>query len=120
MKRQRLYQAGVHLLELDLLRRGTRPIVHATLPDVPYLIALTRAHTGKTDVWPMRLQDSFPTIPVPLRQPDDDVLLHLSRVFTEVYDEAAYDLSVNYRDTPPTPALAEEDQIWITSLLNEL
>jgi hypothetical protein len=119
LKRQRLYQAGVHLLELDLLRRGTRPIMHATLPDVPYLITLTRAHTGKTDVWPMRLQDSFPTIPVPLRPPDDDVLLQLGRVFTDVYTEAAYDLSVNYHQAPPPPALSAEDHVWMTSLLNK-
>lgn len=30
-KRQQLYQAGVHLLELDLLRRGTRPFAHPQL-----------------------------------------------------------------------------------------
>ncbi len=31
-KRQRLYQAGVHVIELDLLRRSTRPITHPRLP----------------------------------------------------------------------------------------
>lgn len=33
LKRQRLYQAGVHLIELDLLRRGTRPVAHPRIPD---------------------------------------------------------------------------------------
>lgn len=119
LKRQRLYQAGVHLLELDLLRRGVRPIMHASLSGIPYVIALTRAHTGKTDVWPMRLQEPFPNVPVPLRQPDDDVILQLGNVFTEVYTEAAYDLSINYHAAPPPPSLSDEDSAWIHSLLNQ-
>ncbi len=113
LKRQRLYQAGVHLLELDLLRRGTRPITHATLPDVPYLITLTRAHTGKTEVWPLGLQDKWPIVPIPLRQPDDDVALDLGTAFTETYDEAAYDLSINYQEPPPAPALSDAEKAWV-------
>lgn len=117
VKRQRLYQAAVHLLEIDLLRRGTRPLAYPTLPQVPYLIALTRAHTGKTDVWPMRLQDAFPNVPIPLRPPDDDVVLNLGNVFRAVYDEAAYDLSINYRQEPPPPALSDDDRAWLQTLL---
>lgn len=115
-KRQRLYQAGVHLLELDLVRRGTRPVTHPTLPNVPYLISLTRAHTGKTAVWPLRLQDAWPVLPIPLRPPDDDVVLNLSEVFRAVYDEAAYDLSIDYAHDPPPPALSEEEQAWLERL----
>jgi Protein of unknown function (DUF4058) len=40
-KRQRLYDANVHPLELDLIRRGTRPIQHPSLPDSLYLVTLT-------------------------------------------------------------------------------
>lgn len=49
-KRHRLYQAGVHLVEIDLLRRGTRPMAHPRLPDVEYVIALTRAHAAGVEV----------------------------------------------------------------------
>lgn len=119
LKRQRLYQAGVHLLELDLLRRGTRPIAHETLPQVSYLVALTRAHTGKTNVWPLRLQDAWPNVPVPLRPPDDDVVLNLANIFTEVYDEAAYDLSVDYQQPPPPPALSDDEKAWVRALLRQ-
>jgi hypothetical protein len=119
LKRQRLYQAGVHLLELDLLRRGIRPVTHSTLPEVPYLITLTRAHTGKTDVWPLRLQDVWPNIPIPLRLPDDDVILNLAQAFTEVYEEAAYDLSIDYHQAPPSPTLSDEDKVWVQKLLEQ-
>jgi Protein of unknown function (DUF4058) len=87
---------------------------------VPYLIALTRAHTGKTNVWPLRLQDTWPILPIPLRQPDDDVTLDVGNVFREVYDEAAYDLSIHYQQEPPPPALSEEEKIWAQRLLSRL
>ena len=119
LKRQRLYQAGIHLLELDLLRRGTRLITHATLPNVPYLITLTRAHAGKTDVWPLRLQDAWPKVPIPLRQPDADVILNLGQAFDEVYAEAAYELSINYHEPPPVPSLTDEDKAWVQKLLQQ-
>lgn len=117
-KRQRLYQTGVHLIELDLIRRGTRPVAHRRLPEVPYLIALTRAHTGKTDVWPLTLRDPLPTLPLPLRPPDDDVTLNLATALAAVYDEAAYDLSIDYRQDPPPPALSEANGAWVRELLS--
>jgi hypothetical protein len=117
-KRQRLYQAGVHLIELDLIRRGTRPVAHRRLPEVPYLIALTRAHTGKTDIWPLTLRDPLPTLPLPLRPPDDDVTLNLATALAAVYDEAAYDLSIDYRQDPPPPTLPEADGAWMRELLS--
>ena len=118
-KRQRLYQAGVHLIEMDLLRRGACPISDSRLLDAPYLIALTRSHTAKTDIWQLRFTDPLPTIPVPLNQPDDDVLLDLSAAFGSVYDEAGYDLSIDYNQEPPPPALDHADRTIIRELLEQ-
>lgn len=112
-KQQRLYDAGVHLIELDLLRRGLRPLVHPRLPDVPYLVTLTRAGSERIDVWPISLQDRLPVIPVPLRSPDPDARLDLSAALTVIYDEAAYDLSVDYRQPPPPPPIEGEDAAWL-------
>jgi hypothetical protein len=112
-KRQRLYQAGVHLLELDLLRRGTRPFAQPRLPDVPYAVALTRLQAASTDIWPLQLCDPLPTLPVPLQFPDADVPMNLSTAMAEVYEEAAYDLSVNYSEPPPPPALSATEQKWV-------
>lgn len=116
-KRQRLYQANVNLLELDLLRRGTRPFNHPRIPDVPYLIALTRAQSGITQVWPVCLQERLPTLPMPLRSPDPDIALELSSALATIYDEAAYDLSIDYTQPPPPPTLADTDAQWLRSLL---
>jgi hypothetical protein len=119
-KRQRLYSANVHLIEIDLLRRGTRPFNHPRLPESAYLVTVTRAQSGAVDVWPIHLKDPLPIVPVPLRSPDADVPLDLGEVMTAIYDEAAYDLSINYREMPPPPKLSEADLQWVDDLLSEI
>lgn len=116
-KRQRLYQSNVHLIEIDLLRRGTRPFNHPRLPNTAYLITVTRAQSGSVEVWPIQLADPLPTIPVPLRSPDADVPLDLGAALTAIYDEAAYDLSIDYHQSPPPPPLSEEEQRWLEDCL---
>jgi hypothetical protein len=116
-KRQRLYAAGVHVLELDLLRRGGRPIVHPRLPSTSYLIALTRALVGTTALWPLSIRDTLPLVPVPLQPPDEDVVLVLPETLAAVYDEAAYDLSIDYQQLPPPPDFSEDEQRWMRTLL---
>ena len=68
----------MHLLEIDLLRRGTRPWTHPRLPQVAYLVLLTRAQASAVEVWPIALQEPLPILPVPLRSPDSDAILDLS------------------------------------------
>jgi hypothetical protein len=112
LKRAKLREGGVHLIEIDLIRRGQRPFQHPRIPDVPYLITLTRAAVLKADLWPLNLQQPLPTIPVPLRKPDPDIPLDLGQVFDTVYEGAAYDLSINYNDDPPPPKLSPSDLEW--------
>lgn len=116
-KRQRLYQAGVHLLELDLLRRGTRPVTHPRLPRSHYLITLLRRHAGQTAVWPCNMRDPLPHLPVPLLPPDADVVVSLPAALVAIYDEAAYDLSIDYTQPPPPPAFEAAEQAWMHSLM---
>jgi hypothetical protein len=111
-KRQRLYQADVHLIELDFLRRGTRPFDHPRLPIAPYFVTLTRARSAAVDLWPIALQQSLPIIPVPLKGDDPDVALDLGAALIEIYDEAGYDLSIDYTQSPPPPALTTADEHW--------
>ncbi len=114
-KRQKLHKAGVHLLEIDLLRRGTRPIRHRSLEAYEYLAALTRAKSSRTDVWTIGLRAKLPVVPVPLLEPDEDVPLDLQKALDEVYEEAAYELSIDYRKEPPPPKMGEEDLGWVKS-----
>jgi hypothetical protein len=118
-KRRRIYQAGVHLLELDLLRRGTRPFAQPRLPRVPYCIALTRAQSQQIELWPVDLPQALPIVPVPLNAPDPDVPLDLQGALKAIYDEAAYDLSLDYGQMPPPPALSEVEEMWLKARLEQ-
>jgi hypothetical protein len=115
-KRQRLYHAGVHLLEIDLLRRGTRPLLHPRVPESAYLIALTRAQSGTTAIWPLGVRDALPDVPIPLHPPDADSVLELGPALAAIYDEAGYDLSIDYHDQPPPPPLSADDAAWVRTL----
>lgn len=115
-KRRRLHQAGVHFLEIDLLRRGTRSVRHPKLQKSDYLIALTRAYQPQTDLWPVGMRSPLPTVPVPLSPPDEDVLLDLQQAIRAVYEDAAYYLSIDYDAAPPPPELEAGDVEWVKRL----
>jgi hypothetical protein len=122
-KRRRLHRAGVHLLEIDLTRRGQRPMFVEGVPEpeqfkaVPYLVSLWRAGTLSLQVWPVQFTDKLPTVAVPLRAPDPDVPLDLGAILAAVYDLAAYDLSIDYTQAPPPPPLDEATSAWVGRLL---
>ena len=115
-KRRKLFLSGIHFLEIDLLRQGTRPVQHPDLQSSNYLVALTRASSYRTDVWAVNLTSPLPTIPVPLLKPDADVTVDLQKALAEIYEEAGYDLSIDY-DEESTPPLSDKDKIWAKGLV---
>jgi hypothetical protein len=124
-KRERLETANVHLLEIDLLRRGRRPVLTSRiaqleqLENVHYLISLLRGGAHSLEVWSVQVTDPLPTVAVPLRHPDRDVALDFGACMKSVYEEAMYDLSIDYAQKPPPPAFDEETQAWIDALLRD-
>ena len=118
-KRERLLDRDVHLLKIDLLRRGRRIRLLHPLPEAPYYVLLSRGSRRPwCDVWPIQLSDPLPVIPVPLLGDDPDVPLDLGGALAAIYDRARYDLSIDYT-AAPFPPLAEEDAAWADSRLRE-
>ncbi|MEM1120821.1 MAG: DUF4058 family protein [Bacteroidota bacterium] len=113
-KRQKLKKKGVHFIEIDLLRRGNRTIEHPKTKSCSYLVALSRAKQSQTDFWLLDLLDKLPTVPVPLLEGDKDAMIDLQKALTACYEEAAYDLSINYQQTPPPPALTDSQRDWLS------
>jgi hypothetical protein len=106
-KRQKLLRSTAHLLEIDLLRQGKRVPMRQTLPAADYFVFWSRAgKRPKTEAWPIGLDESLPTVPVPLLAPDADVPLELQTAFANVYDLCGYDLSVDYAKSPKVPLSA--------------
>ena len=115
-KRLKLHRAGVHFLEIDLLRRGTRTVNHADIEETDYIVALTRGNKPFRDVWTIGLKSELPVIPVPLIEPDEDVSVDLQMALNEVFKETGYGHSLDYSKTPPPPILKPEDLEWIKSV----
>ena len=112
-----LHNDGVHLLEVDLLRRGTRTLEYPLPDEAHYVVMLTRGDKSKTEVWAMTVRDKLPIVPIPLKKPDPDVRLDIAAAFHEVYDRSRYELSVRYDAVPPIPAFQDEDLKWLQGVL---
>jgi hypothetical protein len=124
-KRARLQEAGVHLVDIDLIRRGKRPVTPPSFTEMHplakahYSVMLTRAKANQIELWPIRVQEQLPTIAIPLRPTDQDIPLDLQAVFTAIYDKAGYDLSLDYSQPPPLPAFDDVTQNWVSELLKD-
>lgn len=109
-KRDQMLRSSAHFIEFDLLRGGPRLPVDG-LPDCDYYVMLSRAdERPRVGLWPLRLIDPLPVIPVPLRSPDPDVRLDLRQVLDRVFDAAGYEFYIY--DAAPQPALSPEQQTW--------
>lgn len=120
-KRRDLQRAGVHLLEIDLLRGGQRIPLLTPLPDSPYFVFLTRGESSsRVEIWPLSFKETLPLLPVPLLDPDPDVPLNLGQAIHNIYDRAAYDLRVDYNHPPPQPEVTGEERAWIEERLRTI
>jgi hypothetical protein len=116
-KRWATLKSDVHLLEIDLVRKGHRVPLEEPLPAYPYFVFLSRANRHpKTEIWPVPFEQPLPLVPVPLLAGDDDVGLDLQAAFTAVYDTFNYAYLINYAAPPPGP-LSDHSMEWIKKTL---
>jgi hypothetical protein len=119
-KRERLLHSTVHLVELDLLRGGRRPGWEVDDPplETDYVCLVNRAGYGEariSEIWPVALNDTLPTIPIPLLADDPDVLLELAEVMAGIYIRAAYARRIDYEQPIPPPGLRPVIRDWLTA-----
>jgi hypothetical protein len=120
-KRQRILQSAVHLVEIDLLRGGQRPGPEVAYPplDTDYVLLVNRTMEDEervSDIWPVALNESLPVLPVPLLEPDLDVLLDLTAVVQAVYTRSGYDWRIDYTLPVPPPELRPGIADWVQSV----
>lgn len=113
-KRNKILRSSAHLIEIDLLRKGKRVPMTEPLPHDDYFVLLTRTNKRpETDVWPIALSDSLPTVRVPLREPDPDVPLDLQLAFNTIYELSPYGVAIDY-SKPPDVSLSKGATAWAT------
>ena len=118
-KRLEVMRSPTHFIEIDLLRDGEGFPPYEALEPHDYRVHLSRVERRpKGTLWPIRLDQRLPVIPIPLRGGDPDAELDLQTVLNTAYDRAAYDLELDYR-AEPKPPFAPEQKIWADCLLRE-
>ena len=116
-KRRSVLLHGVHLVEIDLLRGGTRPPMLDPWPNSPYTLLLARAFRDqRCQVWSAHFEQPLPEIPVPLAEPDADIPLNLQPMIEAVYQRSRYGRSIDYHK-PADPPLSGKDRAWLKKRL---
>jgi hypothetical protein len=69
-------------------------------------------------VFGFNLQQQIPCFLLPLKSGDDEPLVDLQSLLAQVYEQAGFDLAIDY-SIEPIPPLNSEDKIWANTLLKE-
>ena len=123
-KQRELRQGQVSLVEIDLLRAGKRllPVPLRRLPPdyrTAYQVWVRRGWQPLTvEIYRASLREPLPTIKIPLRQTDTDVLLDLQALIDQCYRNGSYEEDIDYQEDPDPP-LAKADTRWAQALLRE-
>jgi Protein of unknown function (DUF4058) len=114
-KRRRVLASATHLVEIDLLRKG-RAFTPLTLQS-HYRILVSRSdRRPQADLYAFNLPDVIPAFPLPLQPDDTEPLLDLQALLQEVYDQAGYDLRLDYHSLPEL-GLNDGDRLWVEEWL---
>src|SRR5205085_1973869 len=107
-KRRAIMNSRSHWIEIDLLRRGVSLPLRKRIRRHEYMVLVsTRDRRPKGLVWPIRLSQRLPVIPIPLQPGDDDSPLDLQAVLDSTYRRARYDRVIDYTQEP-IPPLSKE------------
>jgi hypothetical protein len=116
-KREEYLATGTNLVEIDLLRAGSRPPLGDNPPNAPYYVLVCRAwEFPEVGFWTIGLRDLLPEIPVPLAEDEPDVPLAIRPCVDNCYEGGRYALKIDYGE-PPDPPLSESDAKWARELL---
>jgi len=123
-KQRELLASDVHLVEIDLLRKGPHVLAipkrtaRREAGDYDYLSCVNRAKERRDEyeLYPARLRGKLPRILVPLAGDDPDVKLEIQLVLAQTYDAGTYRERIDY-SKPCVPRLPAEDQAWADELI---
>jgi hypothetical protein len=123
-KQRELRDAGVSLVEIDLLRRGERvlSLPPARIPPrvrTPYQVCVRRGWLPRRfEIYPVPLRTPLPRIRIPLRETDQDIRLDLQAILDMAYRKGRYHLTIDY-GRPPDPPLPRGEVRWARTLVKQ-
>lgn len=116
-KRFEVMTSPSHFVEIDLLRAGKGIEPKEGRPPGDYYLHVSRVQDRpKGRVWPLRLPEPLPPLPIPLKPEHGESQLDLQKILETAYDRGAYDMTIDYR-AEPKPPLPKEYADWADQLL---
>lgn len=118
-KQRETLASDTNWVELDLLREGRSTIPLDRRADAPYSAFVSRAvDRPQSRLWPIRLEEPLPALPVPLEGNSEAAIVDLQIAFDKVYNANNYDLELDY-SVDPVPPLAPAQAKWAKKLLKK-
>ena len=116
-KRDKLHDSRINLVEIDLLLAGAPlPMKERIEPGAYYAIVARAASLPLAEVYRWTVRDPLPGIPIPLRDPDADVVIDLAALVNRVYDLGRYARTLRHETpVPQSSSLTPEDRAWVES-----
>ena len=113
-----LIDRPVNFVEIDLLLAGRRMPMAKPLPPGDYFAVVGRSSgTPNASVYAWTIKHALPHIPVPLREPDPDVMLNLREAIDLTYDRGRYARIMRYgRPMQASIPLTVADREWAESI----
>ncbi|HEY3965938.1 MAG TPA: DUF4058 family protein [Planctomycetaceae bacterium] len=129
-KQRAVLETDANMIELDLLRDGERiyaspqvaDLVYQLIPQPDYLVIVNRASLRQErgigyHLFPVGIRDALPSIPIPLRKENCDIVLDLQFVLNRAYDRGPYSRgAIDYAELP-VPPVRGADATWANELL---
>jgi hypothetical protein len=122
-KRDEYISGGVHVVEIDLVRRGdwrdlTQPHICPREAVAPYRVTIRLGGRRAAYLYPISIRQPLPAISIPLRPGDKELKLALQPLLEQAYEAGRYGRTIDYT-RPPNPPLEEEDAAWARKMLKE-
>lgn len=118
-KRMDILATRTHLVEIDFIRAEEPMPITANDRTSDYRILVSRGdQRPNATLYIFGVRQPIPTFPLPLKADDQEPVVDMGRLLHDLYDQASYDLRLDYtRD--PDPPLSSADAAWAKQLLRQ-
>jgi len=118
-KRLDVLATRTHLVEIDLMRAGEPMPIMGNSSASDYRILVSRGDCRPdATLYAFGVRQSIPLFPLPLKPADQEPVVDLGRLLHDLYDQASYDLRLDYTGEPDPPLPAAE-ATWAGQLLRQ-
>lgn len=116
-KRMEMLATRTHLVEVDLIRSGEpMPLMENGYSSDYHILVSRGDRRPNASLYLFGIRQPIPAFPLPLKAHDREPLVDIGRLLQNLYDQACYDLRLDYTGDPE-PSLSSADAAWADQLL---